>query len=112
MNETKNMIEIFNNIKEIVQRYDTQEIFDVDLMSSEIKDFILADRKRIVEPLVNYVEHDGDCIAGQSSAGRPTEDGGYETLYGYGKYERWYKTGEKPECTCGLDQTLKNAGID
>ncbi len=31
---------IFNDVKEIVERYDTQEIFDVNLMSSEIKDYI------------------------------------------------------------------------
>lgn len=33
-------MKIFKDIKEIVERYDTSEIFDINLMSSEIKDYI------------------------------------------------------------------------
>ena len=51
-----------------------------------------------------YAEHDDDCICGQFRHGRPTEDGGYETLYGYGSNEKWYQRGERPKCTCGLDE--------
>lgn len=47
-------IEVFKKIKEIVERYNTQEIFDVDLMSSEIKDFIIEDRYRICLPLMKH----------------------------------------------------------
>lgn len=62
--------------------------------------------ERLRDALETYGLHGVDCMAGQSRAGRPTEDGGYETLYGYGKNEKWYKRGEFPDCTCGLEEAL------
>ena len=66
-----------------------------------------AEVERLRGALETYGLHGVACMAGQSRAGRPTEDGGYETLYGYGKNEKWYKRGEFPECTCGLSEALK-----
>jgi hypothetical protein len=59
------------------------------------------------DPLWEYCIHQDDCVAGQCRAGRPTKDGGYESLYGYGSNEKWYPREEYPECTCGLDRLMK-----
>lgn len=67
------------------------------------------EKLREVEKLKEYVEHDKECICSQQHAGRPTADGGYEMLYGYGKEEKWYR--EIPECTCGLNTILKGLGV-
>lgn len=69
----------------------------------------LAEVARIVAELSQYVEHDSKCICSQSIAGRPTADGNYETLFGYGKDEKWYRRNEYPECSCGLSNALKRA---
>lgn len=76
----------------------------------ELADFIINNRKQIVSKILEYVEHESSCICSQGRAGRPTTDGGYETLYGYGNKERWYKRGEEPECSCGLNETIKRSG--
>lgn len=60
--------------------------------------------KELLERVLQYAVHDNDCISGQWRQGRPTEDGGYETQYGYGDKAKWYKRGEKVPCTCGLDE--------
>ncbi len=83
---------------------------DIDL--DELADFIIAERKRIVESLVDYTSHEEECLCSQWRQGRPTKDGGYETMYGYGSSEKWYQRGEEPECTCGLNETIKNAMIE
>lgn len=62
--------------------------------------------ERLRDALYEYGVHGVRCLAGQRRAGRPTVDGGYETLYGYGVHERWYPSGESPECTCGLNAVL------
>jgi len=53
-----------------------------------------------------YGQHDESCIACQWREGRPTADGGYESLFGYGKNAKWYKRNEYPECTCGFAKAL------
>lgn len=67
----------------------------------------IKETERLREALANYGTHDADCVAGQSRAGRPTEDGDYETLYGYGPNERWCRRGESPPCTCGFQAALE-----
>lgn len=77
-----------------------------------VADFIIADRARIVEELSKYVEHDSYCLCSQYRGGKPTEDGGYVTLFGHGSNEKWYQRNEYPECSCGLTKTLKRAGCE
>ena len=55
---------------------------------------------------MNYVGHDSKCLCSQFRQGRPTENGGYETLYGYGSNEKWYQRDEKPHCSCGLNEIV------
>lgn len=71
-----------------------------------IADFILADRKRIVEKVIEYTHHESSCLCSQFRSGRPTTDGNYETLYGHGNKEKWYKRGEYPICSCGLRELI------
>ena len=61
----------------------------------------------IINDLLDYAEHKQTCICSPWRHGRPTKDGGYETLYGHGANEKWYQKGETPECTCGLDDIIK-----
>ena len=70
----------------------------------EAKDYQIAEQSSLIHELAEWVEHDGDCILRSYHAGRPTSDGGYEMLYGYGKDEKWYR--ETPECTCQLGPVL------
>ncbi len=60
--------------------------------------------KERVRSLMDYIEHDNQCIISQAHRGRPTNDGGYETQYG----DKWYRSPDKPECDCGLDTLLDN----
>jgi len=76
--------------------YEEQYSKDIDLLESKLA--------VAVEALNNYGEHDKDCICAQYQGGRPTEDGGYEMLYGYGKEQEWCK--EMPPCTCGFKEAL------
>ena len=69
-------------------------------------EMILEAQSSLMEKMLEFTEHDKDCLCAQSHQGRPTADGGYETLYGYGKEERWYQRDEKPECSCGLSKLL------
>ena len=72
-----------------------------------LKNQIENDRLRgLVDSLVEFTEHDSKCLCSQWREGRPTTDGGYETLYGYGKQEQWYERGNLPECSCGLSDAL------
>ena len=50
-----------------------------------------------------FVCHDPSCPLSQWSQGRPTEDGGYETMYA----GKWYRGEDKPTCTCGLNALLE-----
>ena len=61
----------------------------------------------LLEKAMDYASHDQNCLWSQFRMGRPTEDGGYETLCGYGKNEKWYQKGEEPVCNCGLRQLEK-----
>ena len=56
--------------------------------------------------LVEYCRHFPWCPLAQWSQGRPTKDGGYETMYA----GKWYRGDDKPACTCGLDATLAPGG--
>ena len=62
--------------------------------------------KVLEEALEAYGNHDSKCLLSQGREGRPTEGGDYETLYGYGDKAKWYRNGERPECTCGFDAAL------
>lgn len=64
---------------------------------------------RLREALAAYGRHDESCILSQYQAGRPTDDGGYEMLYGFGQRKQWYRvepTGDLPPCECGFDAAL------
>ena len=65
-----------------------------------------ADYEKDVQKLLEYCVHEEGCLCSQWRAGRPTEDGGYETQFGYGEKAKWYKRDEEPECTCGLNEVL------
>jgi hypothetical protein len=49
-----------------------------------------------------FVFHEPYCPLAQWSGGRPTEGGGYETMYA----GKWYRGEDKPTCTCGLNALL------
>ena len=66
-----------------------------------------AEIARLREALADYGRHDSTCLAGQWRQGRPTSDGGYETLYGYSKDMKWYREPARPPCTCGLFAALE-----
>ena len=78
------------------------EAGQIQQMNRKIYQGILEDareeeRKRVLDVLNGYVQHDGDCILSQYEEGEPTKDGGYRTKF----VGKWYK--EKPKCNCGLD---------
>ena len=59
------------------------------------------------EKLSQYAEHDDDCVLPKWSAGRPTDDGGYEMRFA----GVWYKArpvDESPPCECGLAEILSS----
>lgn len=65
--------------------------------------------KTAVEGLEEYGEHDKECLLAQCHAGRPTADGGYEHLYGYGEDEKWYQSrpvDKTPKCQCGFSDVI------
>lgn len=65
--------------------------------------------EKINEALEDYGEHSKECIISSCRAGRPTKDGGYEHLLGYGKKEKWYRSSpinEFPKCECGFQEAL------
>ena len=62
--------------------------------------------RELVGALADYGAHESGCIAGQWRQGRPIEGGGYETLFGHGKQEKWYPRDESPPCTCGLSELI------
>ena len=123
--------ELRNTVKELRQDLADSEIevdrlnaenMEIDRVASErlIKTFQLnsliddlvakkkqltAENKALREALEDHGVHDSDCVAGQWREGRPVH-GGYETLYGYGKNEKWYHSDELPPCTCGLQDAL------
>jgi hypothetical protein len=61
--------------------------------------------RETLEKLEDFTVHEMPCPLAQWSQGRPTKDGGYETMYG----GKWYQGDEKPACTCGLDAALSAA---
>jgi len=68
-----------------------------------------------MERLMQYIQHDDDCEISQTyaTAGRPTEDGGYEQKI----LGKWYQVrpidkSPKFKCTCGLDALLKELGLE
>jgi hypothetical protein len=97
------------------QRIAELEAAIVEHMDIEREAEVRAEKQKrriaeLTEALAVYGQHDNDCLAGQGHAGRPTDDGNYETRYGYGSRAKWYRRGDRPECTCGLDAALK--GVD
>lgn len=65
----------------------------------------VEDKQELYE-ILEYVAHDQKCLCSQFQQGRPTEDGGYETKYGYGENAKWFKRGEEPPCSCGLNNLI------
>src|SRR3990167_5471174 len=59
----------------------------------------------LVERVLDYVEHERDCILNGYSAGRPTKDGGYEVKLG-GKWYQSRPVDKTPKCNCGLSDIL------
>ncbi len=55
---------------------------------------------RMARALAEFGQHDEDCILSGYSQGRPTPDGGYETMY----RGKWYRTA--PKCECGFHDAL------
>lgn len=68
----------------------------------------IADReawKAKAERLANYTTHDQDCILSFWSAGRPTENGGYEACI-KGKWYEQRPVDKTPKCECGLNEAF------
>ena len=82
-----------------------------ELLSS-VNVTLTADNARLREALKDYGRHDSKCVAGQWRSGTPTEDGNYESLYGYGNQEVRCRRGEVPPCTCGMDVALQGENDD
>ena len=66
----------------------------------------VAEKDKRIAELTEYCVHEKECILSQWREGRPTENGGYESLFGYGTKEKWYKREEQPKCTCGLSDLI------
>jgi len=77
---------------------------DLHTLIKEIVSSHTTHWKERVRSLMDYLEHDNQCIISQAHRGRPTNDGGYETQYG----NKWYRSPNKPKCDCGLDTLLEN----
>jgi len=58
--------------------------------------------REMVKALEEYGSHQLPCPLAQWSRGRPTKDGGYETMYA----GKWYQGDDKPECTCGFSAAV------
>lgn len=58
--------------------------------------------REMVKALEEYGSHQLPCPLAQWTQGRPTKDGGYETMYA----GKWYQDDDKPECTCGFSAAL------
>lgn len=77
------------------------------LNALEAENAELRERIKVLEEALEaYGNHDLGCLLSQYRESRPTKGGGYETLYGYGYKAKWYRDGERPECTCGFDAAL------
>lgn len=63
-----------------------------------------AERKWSAE-IIDYCNHDNDCLCSQWRMGEPHPDG-YRKLYGYGHHAKWYYDDDEPECSCGLNKLL------
>ena len=100
--------ECYEQIKSFIQSLlDEQEKKFYKFHNKAMEELQEIQRKEFVE-VFDYCIHDRDCIAGQWRQGKPTEDGDYLSLFGYGKNEKWYSRNkkEKPECSCGLDSLI------
>lgn len=86
-----------------------QQYFHPDFMTGAVeaarKEGAADMKRRILNSLEEYLEHTRDCNCSQFSAGRPTEDGGYEQKFA-GKWYRTRPIDETPKCNCGLDAAL------
>lgn len=62
-----------------------QQYFHSDFMTGAVeaarKEGAADMKRRILNSLEEYLEHTRDCNCSQFSAGRPTEDGGYEQKF-------------------------------
>lgn len=80
----------------------SNRIADLESQLAEAK----KESARYKAALENYGAHDSNCILSFWSAGEPTPDGGYRTMY----KGKWYQTrpvDETPKCECGLEQALQ-----
>ena len=96
------------NKKEIeILKHHHEDCVDVERQLLESK--LLASEELVEElgeDLLDYGVHYRDCVCSQNREGRLKDDGGYESLYGYGKNEKWYQRNEEPPCSCGLRKAL------
>ncbi len=58
-----------------------------------------AENAKLREALENYGSHEWRCLLSQCHA----YDSDKGQLFG----DKWYKKGDEPSCTCGLDDVLK-----
>src|SRR3990167_1430295 len=89
--------------------WENDESYDMTDTLKEIEAFILSKvreaREEILRKVENYTLHQRDCILSEWSGGRPTKEGGYESLFG----DKWYPSkpiDKTPKCTCELDDLL------
>jgi len=85
-----------------------KSFLQIDHMGKEIKDLEkeLSREKERSRALVEFAEHSRNCIRTFQEAGRPTADGGYETMF----KGVWYQSkpvNKEPECNCGLKEALR-----
>ena|SRR3990167_3311263 len=77
----------------------------IRLISALISHLLSEQEERIVGDLSEWIRHDSQCICSQWSAGRPTEDGGYESKFA-GKWYQKRPIDKTPKCDCGLNDVL------
>lgn len=87
---------------------DTEQVL---LTMDELKQALHTAEKRALDNLSDWIEHSNQCIRSQSSAGRPTEDGGYECKFA-GKWYQSLPIDKTPKCDCGLDEAITNITND
>lgn len=64
---------------------------------------MLIDRLRKAERLIDFIQHDSECVLSFFEAGEPTKNGGYRMKF----KGIWYQAkpvDHTPKCNCGLTE--------
>ena len=99
--------------QQIIEEKDTIFEDHSDYVDREISEALAFQESKLkaqwrkeISGVIEYMEHDRECILSQFGADRSTGDGGYEQEFA----GKWYQTSpidKSPKCDCGLSDILK-----